>query len=285
MRAVGPDPGHVAALAALNEPLRRQLYGLAADRAGGVSRDEAAAALEVARSVAAFHLDKLVEVGLLEVDYRRPLGRGGPGAGRPAKWYRRAAAEVALSVPERRYDLAALLMARAIELSTQGPRPVTELLGEVARDYGRAVGARARPSDEGASPCTIELLAELLAEHGYEPRSDGGTITLGNCPFHALVEEHRALVCGMNFELVKGVVEAAGLPGAVARLDPAPGRCCVTLVAWPVSRDTDGTARAASDLHRRIDRPNLFVTIPATAEGSPASSRNDRRGAQHQHSR
>jgi predicted ArsR family transcriptional regulator len=196
-----------------------------------VSRDEAAAALEVARSVAAFHLDKLVEVGLLEVDYRRPPGRGGPGAGRPAKWYRRAAAEVALSVPELRYDLAALLLARAIELSTEGSRPVTEVLGDVARDYGRAIGAGAHPSDEGASPSSIELLAGLLAEHGYEPRSEGGTITLGNCPFHALAEERRELVCGMNLDLLKGVVETAGLPGAAARLDPAPGRCCVTLVA------------------------------------------------------
>jgi len=199
-----------------------------------VSRDEAAAALEVARSVAAFHLDKLVEVGLLEVEYRRPPGRGGPGAGRPAKWYRRATAEVALSVPERRYHLAALLMARAIELSAEGPRPVTEVLGDVARDYGRAIGAGAHRSDEGASPLSIELLAELLAEHGYEPRSDGGTVTLGNCPFHALAEEHRGLVCGMNLELMRGVAESAGLAGLVARLDPAPGRCCVTLVGRPV---------------------------------------------------
>ena len=79
--------------------------------------------------------------------------------------YRRAAAEVALSLPERRYDLAALLMARAIELSREGPGPVTKVLGDVARDYGRAIGARAHPSDDSASPSSIELLAELLAKH------------------------------------------------------------------------------------------------------------------------
>jgi predicted ArsR family transcriptional regulator len=73
-------------------------------------------------------------------------------------------------------------------------------------------------------------VSELLAEHGYEPRLEDGTITLGNCPFHALVLAHREPVCGMNLELVGGVVEAASLPRSAACLDLAPGRCCVTLV-------------------------------------------------------
>ena len=153
--------------------------------------------------------------------------RDGTQVTHPAK----VAAEVALSVPERRYDLAALLMARAIELSTQEPGPVTEVLGDVARDYGRTIGAGAHRSGEGAVPSSMELVVELLAQHGYEPRSEEGTVTLGNCPFHAVAEEHRGLVCGMNFELVKGLVGTAGLPGVAVRLDPAPGRCCVTLIA------------------------------------------------------
>jgi len=196
-----------------------------------VSRDAASAALEIPRSVAAFHLEKLADLGLLEVEYRRPPGRGGPGAGRPAKYYRRAAGEIALSVPERRYDLAALLLARAIESTAEESAVVVKALGEVARDYGRAIGAHLQPSEEIASPPSIEQLAKLLAENGYEPRLEDGTITLGNCPFHALAEEHRELVCGMNLELLKGVVEAAGVPGTAPRLDPALGRCCVTVVA------------------------------------------------------
>lgn len=228
-----PDADRVAALASLNEPLRRRLYGLAVSEAIGVSRDGAAAALGVPRSVAAFHLDKLVDVGLLEVDHRRPAGRGGPGAGRPAKWYRRAAGEIALSVPERHYDLAALLMARAIDTVGEESTAVTEALGAAAKDYGRSLGARLHPSDERASPASTEQVSDLLADDGYEPQQRDGTITLGNCPFHALAEEHRALVCEMNLELVRGVVEGAGLPSATAVLDPAPGRCCVTLVSSP----------------------------------------------------
>jgi len=224
------DSGRVAALAALNEPLRRRIYGHVASQVSAVSRDGTAAALGVARSVAAFHLDKLAEVGLLEVAYHRPAGRSGPGAGRPAKWYRRAAGEIALSVPERHYDLAALLLARAVERVADGSLPVADALGAVAREYGRTIGVRAQRAEE-CSSSSIEQVAELLAEQGYEPREEDGTITLANCPFHVLAEEHRDLVCAMNLDLIRGVVEAAGLPAATARLDPAPGRCCVRLVA------------------------------------------------------
>jgi len=220
----------VAALAALNEPLRRRIYDHVASEDGGVSRDGAAAALGVSRSVAAFHLEKLAEAGLVEVDYRRPPGRGGPGAGRPAKWYRRAAGEINLSIPERRYGLAAALLARAVERSAGGTVGVTEALRDVAREHGQQIARALRLADSKPGPLG-QRLAQLLAEHGYEPRMSDGLITLVNCPFHALAEEHRDLVCHMNHELLCGVAEEAGLPAGAARLDPAPGRCCVTLVA------------------------------------------------------
>jgi predicted ArsR family transcriptional regulator len=226
MRVVEHETDPVAALAALSEPLRRRIYDHVASEDGGVSRDGAAAALGVSRSVAAFHLDKLAEAGLVEVDYRRPPGRNGPGAGRPAKWYRRAAGEFNLSIPERRYGLAAALLARAVERSVG----VTEALRDVAREHGQQIARALRLADSKPGPLG-QRLAQLLAEHGYEPRMSDGLITLANCPFHALAEEHRDLVCHMNHELLCGVAEEAGLPAGAARLDPAPGRCCVTLVA------------------------------------------------------
>ena len=224
------EDGRLAALAALNEPMRRRLYEYVAGQEAEVSRDQAAADLGIARSVAAFHLDKLADLGLLEVEFRRPPGRAGPGAGRPAKLYRRAAAEITLSVPERHYEVAALLLARAVERAADGTISVADALRAVAREYGHTIGARVHQNEEQPSPL-IEQLCDLLAEHGYEPRVTGATITLANCPFHVLADEHRALVCGMNHELIKGVVEAAGLPDSAARLDPSPGHCCVTLVA------------------------------------------------------
>jgi predicted ArsR family transcriptional regulator len=219
----------IATMAALNEPQRRRLYRHVAAQDSAVSRDAASVSLGIPRSVAAFHLDKLADLGLLEVEYRRPVGRTGPGAGRPTKLYRRADVEIALSVPERHYDLAALLLAQAVEDANAGSVPVFEALRAVARKYGRSIGAQLYPSNKRSRHRLAERLTGLLAELGYEPRLERNAITLRNCPFHALAEEHRDLICAMNHELMRGVAEAAGLDVSAARLDPAPGRCCVSL--------------------------------------------------------
>ncbi|MGH9115821.1 MAG: helix-turn-helix transcriptional regulator [Acidimicrobiales bacterium] len=229
MKVVPPEQDPVAAVATLGEPLRRRIYDHAASEAGGVSRDGVAEALALPRSVAAFHLDKLAQAGLLEVEYRRPPGRGGPGAGRPAKWYRRGGGEVTVSLPERRYNLAASILAEAVERAAGGEVPVATAVAEVARQHGRQIGSTVRWGG-GRSGTPARVLAQLLASYGYQPRVAGRQITLGNCPFHALAESHRELVCGMNLELLNGLLEAAGLPAGRARLDPSPDGCCVTLM-------------------------------------------------------
>src|SRR4051794_35344309 len=91
----------VASVAALGEPVRRDLYRYVVTQHDPVSREAAAAATGVAHHVAKFNLDRLVAEGLLDVEYSRPPGRGGPGAGRPAKLYRRAARDISVSLPER----------------------------------------------------------------------------------------------------------------------------------------------------------------------------------------
>lgn len=222
------DP-RLAALAALNEPQRQRLYRHVVAQGTPVSRDGAAEALAIPRSVAAFHLEKLAELGLLDVEYRRPPGRSGPGAGRPAKFYRRADSEITLSVPERQYDIAALLLAEGVEAAADGAVPVADAVRAAARRYGKAIGASAPSAGRRSKKKQVEQLSGLLAAHGYEPHVVGGTITLKNCPFHTLAEEHRALICAMNLELVRGVVESAGLAEGVAQQTPAPGHCCVSL--------------------------------------------------------
>jgi predicted ArsR family transcriptional regulator len=222
----------LAALAALAEPLRRSLYLHVAEASDAVSREDAAAALGVSKSVAAFHLDKLAELGLLEVEYRRPPGRRGPGAGRPAKLYRRSQGELAFTVPERHYDLAASILAAAVAESQEQAVPVDRALQEAARRCGRGLAA---PSEVATGPRSdaqaLGRVAEVLTTHGYEPRLEGDRITLENCPFHALAEQHRELVCTMNLDMVTGVLEGAGAADVEARLEPTPGRCCVTLRA------------------------------------------------------
>src|SRR5438128_1362724 len=78
--------------------------------------------------VETFHLDKLHASGLLDVEFRRPPGRRGPGAGRPAKRYRRSAAEFSVSLPAHRYDLAGLIMATALADTINDGLPVAAAL-------------------------------------------------------------------------------------------------------------------------------------------------------------
>jgi len=223
----------VEEIAALDEPARRALYLWGAAQPEPVTRDDAARGAAVPHHVAKFHLDKLVEEGLLEVDASRPPGRGGPGAGRPAKRYRRAPREIAVSLPERDYELAGHLLARAVVDSASTGGDVRDALAAAARDTGHALGRRAR-DELGRRSGRAALRAatdDVLRDAGYEPHEDDADVVLANCPFHNLAQEFTDLVCGMNLELVDGLVEELGRSDVEAVLDPAPGRCCVRLRA------------------------------------------------------
>jgi len=220
------------ALALLDEPVRRTLYDWVAAAGHAVSRDEAAAGAGISRALAAFHLDRLADAKLLDVEFRRLSGRTGPGAGRPAKLYRRASRDVSISLPARRYQVPAELFATAIEQMAGDIPPVP--LRVVARQLGQSVGAPARAA-AGPRPSRSRLrdaMLVALADRGYEPRETGsGEIRFGNCPFDALVDDHRQLVCGMNLALAEGLLDAIGDNRLVARLDPQPGLCCVAITA------------------------------------------------------
>lgn len=234
-----PPEEQVAGVAALNDPIRRALYQLVAGSADAVSRDQACDAVGVQRALAAFHLDKLVDHGLLDVEFRRLTGRSGPGAGRPAKLYRRSARQIEVSLPPRRYDLAGRLLATAIEAAGRSGSPVRVELEGVARSMGRSMGQEvAERLEKRASKATKrQALLDVLASHGFEPRLRAGDVILANCPFHALAQEFRDVVCVMNLHLVQGIRSALplGERELQPRWAPEPGRCCVTLGTGAVS--------------------------------------------------
>ena len=189
-----------------------------------VSRDEAAEAVRLPRTTVAFHLDRLVDDGLLDVVYERRTGRSGPGAGRPAKLYRRSSRQIAVSLPDRRYEFAGRLLADALqEAETTGASPRT-VLDRRARELGRELGQAAHTDPPADDP-----VMHALDRFGFEPRRTGTTIMLGNCPFHSLAVHQTELVCGMNLRLLQGVLDGLASTGLTARLDPAAGHCCVRL--------------------------------------------------------
>lgn len=221
------------AIGALEDDLRRRMYIFIRGRGRPVSRDEAAEHVGISRKLAAFHLDKLVERGLLAAHYARLPGRIGPGAGRSSKLYEPSDLELDVSIPERRYDIFGEIMVAVLQQeSDESPREVAR---RVAYDKGHAIGEevkaklRLRPpgSERGLS-----IAEETLAGYGFEPyREDDGTLSLRNCPFHTLARRAPELVCGMNREFIDGLLRGLGNESVEAALLPTPGECCVKLRA------------------------------------------------------
>jgi len=244
-----PDPIGTAAL--LDEPNRRRLFEFVAASREPVGRDDAAAEFGISRELAAFHLDRLADGGLLETEHRRRSGRSGPGAGRPATLYRRSDRELAITLPTRRYDRAADVFAEGLRRldGTSGAGAVAD----VAFERGRDLGVEAR-RNAGPRPSRRRLrnaLLDLLRGAGYEPEVDDSSeaVSLRNCPYDALVSSHRDLTCGMNLAWAEGVATAVD-SRLRPELAPQPGYCCVVFRQTPGARTPE-----ARDLGQGSEEP------------------------------
>ncbi|MDQ4096116.1 MAG: transcriptional regulator [Actinomycetota bacterium] len=221
---------HLESTGALADELRRTLFLFIRQQRRAVGRDEAARAVGISRTLAAFHLDKLVEKGLLTARYVRLTGRPGPGAGRPAKVYEPSGKDVSVSIPFRSYDVVADILLDALE---QAPRSKSghAAVRASARTRGIELGQSER-SLRRESPKTkkaaLKTAHDVLSERGYEPYDDErGGLRLHNCPFYALAQRSTELVCGINQAFIDGLLEGLGTRQLIAVLDPRPGECCV----------------------------------------------------------
>jgi len=221
----------VTMLGALADPVRRALYRFVAEQPGAVSREQAADGVDVPRHKAKFHLDRLVDEGLLVTEFRRLTGRSGPGAGRPAKLYSRVRKEVSVSVPSRRYDLAGRVLADAVERSMGGV-PIEAAVGQAAVDAAAAVTSEASLAKD-AGP--LEQVAQVLSPLGYEPQVGEADMVLGNCPFDRLAADHSPVVCGMNRTFVDAVVHRVGGPALSTAPHRAAHHCCVRVSREPTA--------------------------------------------------
>ncbi|MDZ5443498.1 hypothetical protein U2F26_12235 [Micromonospora sp. 4G57] len=204
------------AVTALVDQIRRALYDYVRSQDHPVTRDEAAEAQRISRNLAAFHLDKLVAAGLLRARYAAPTDQP-RGRGRTPKVYEAAPGCIALTIPERRYDLIGEILAQAVaEDPTDARSAALRLAGHRGVALGRQVGA--------GGP-----VADVLAELGFEPTDDDELIRLRNCPFHELAVQQTELVCGLNQAFVAGLLDGLGRTDLHARLAPTPGACCVQI--------------------------------------------------------
>jgi predicted ArsR family transcriptional regulator len=222
----------LTAVSSLEDPVRARLYQIVSASPEPTGRDEAAAAAGIGRSLAAYHLDRLVELGLLTATFQRPEGRTGPGAGRPPKLYSRSGRQFAVNVPPREYELAARLLAIGVEGDAAGQS--RDALRNAAWQYGANLAGQSQPGVSAS-----QAVQTALAGHGFEPRRDeAGIIRLGNCPFHQLAALHPDLVCGMNLALIDGLISGLGESAIRAALHPGNGQCCVEITTQNPTGDT-----------------------------------------------
>jgi predicted ArsR family transcriptional regulator len=216
----------------LEDPQRRAIFQFVRAARDALTRDQVAEHAGISRSLAAFHLERLLDAGLVTADFARPAGRTGPGAGRPAKRYRASGAQIVVEIPPRRYALAGRLMAHAIQESG---------VGDSARDAAvRLAAEEGRRFGREHAPMSID---RCLASLGFEPITEpSGDVVLANCPFHALAEVARDLVCTMNHSLVGGILDGLDAVEFECRLAPGEGRCCVVLA--PTGRGTNVETRS-----------------------------------------
>ena len=231
-------PRELEAMAALREPTRRRLYQYVERQPEAVSRDEAAEAIGISRALAAFHLDKLVEVGVLKPEYRRLSGRTGPGAGRTSKLYRRSRNQFAVSLPHRDHELLARLLAASIDSSAEDAAAAEDSpIAEPARAYGRSLGRRARKRLRGdpGSARMLDCVEAVLESLGFEPyRASPSEVRLRNCPFDPLSRLYTPLVCGMVQAIITGITQGLGATELRVDRQEQPDRCC-GLITLPSS--------------------------------------------------
>ena len=217
----------LVAVALLAEPVRQRLYSYVRERHEPVGREDAARHTGITVKLAAFHLDRMADAGLLKVDYRRLSGRVGPGAGRPAKVYTISPRSFSVVIPQTRYALAASMMATALS-GEYSEADGAGSLQEVATAVGESLGADIRSRTKGARREAVQRKLEQL---GFEPQSqESGDLSLRNCIFSELSMSHRELVCGMNAAFVRGLLGGARLRSLDVERQSVQSSCCVRIV-------------------------------------------------------
>lgn len=219
-------------LALLGEETRRAVYFAVRDAEGALSRKDIANQVGITVGLATFHLEKLLEAGLLTAYYQRPPGRSGPGAGRSAKYYQTADVELAVSIPPRHYRRLSALLVEGATSAGEGEDFDRAVL-RVAHQHGHDDGTRLRHAHQLRRPGRariLDLVTELLHEQGYEPYRADTTVALGNCPFRGLAQDAPELVCAINHAYLDGLVEGLGggrVPAVLACRRPRD--CCVLI--------------------------------------------------------
>jgi predicted ArsR family transcriptional regulator len=192
----------------LGDPTRRGIFLYARGSGNPVTAAEIAESFGIHPNVARHHLDHLAHDGYLTVATRRPPGRSGPGAGRPSKYYTPTGKEVSLSLPVRRYDLLAALLAKT--LAHVDPLVAPVVAEQVGFEYGTALAADldARPGADREA--AVRQIAQTMTATGFDMTLDtsGEHLLTHHCPFGPAARDHPEVVCALDRGMVAGMLAA-----------------------------------------------------------------------------
>jgi predicted ArsR family transcriptional regulator len=219
-----------------DDELRRTLLFVRAE-GRPVSADGVGRALEAPRTAARWRLERLVDAGLLVSHFERRSGRGGPGAGRPAKLYAAAPETMPVEFPRRRSETLVALLMRAIP-ERRRARELRDVGMAFGEELARSAGIRrtAAPVSKG-----LERVSRGLGALGFDASVESVTsgqavIRSATCPLRPLVVAD-AGAREIDVGMWRGLVEAAVGASAVAcsthgcRDDAAACRIVVSLAA------------------------------------------------------
>ena len=215
----------------LGDATRRGIYVTVRESTEPVTASQISEMFDIHANVARHHLDRLVSDEYLQVTRKRPSGRTGPGAGRPAKHYEPTRKNVSVQFPARRYDLLAELLLRVIERIA--PDNAAEVADEIGREYGRELAAEIGfPEDSGYDTAAIAVASALMGV-GFEveARPDDHELVTRFCPFGESAKNHPAIVCQLDQGLVTGLLEGTKqIPVAIVNAHSTEEGDCVTTI-------------------------------------------------------
>lgn len=220
------EPTPIEVHKALADDTRFRLYRYLGLSGRPVPVRELATRLSLHPNTVRPHLRRLEDVGLV----RRESRRASSTVGRPQTLY----AAVDRGAREGRdYRLLAEILAGLL-----GGARARDRAAGLAREWGQYLAIQGGPKPGTRLPAgrNLAVLQEAMAQAGFDPRfrrAGVGTVevSLRDCPFRAMLDDHRELVCSIHRGLLEGMLGALKPPLKLASFEPLAERTICRLVA------------------------------------------------------
>jgi predicted ArsR family transcriptional regulator len=218
------EPAPIEIHKALADDTRFRLYRYLGLSGRPVSVRELSTRLSLHANTLRPHLRRLEEAGLVGRESRRSSS-----VGRPQTLY------TAIDRTEREgrdYRLLAEILAGSLS----GAR-ARERAQALAEEWGRYLTVQGGPKPGTRPPAgrNLAVLQDAMARAGFDPRFRRAgratvEISLRDCPFRELLEDHRELVCAIHRGLLEGMLSSVAPPLTLHSFEPLVERTVCRLV-------------------------------------------------------